>query len=54
MANVKDILQKAQNELDLSKDSELTAWKQSLALTGIGYALLAIAMIIEDMETEDE
>ena len=54
MADVKDILQKAQHELDMGKHIELVSWKQAYALLGIGYALLANAMIVEDVETGDE
>ena len=54
MADVKDILQKAQHELDMGKHTERASWKQSYALLGIGYALLAIAMIIEDVELGDD
>lgn len=54
MPDIKDTLEKAQRELGLSRETELVAWKQSYALTGIGYVLLAMVMIIEDLETGGE
>lgn len=54
MADIKDTIQRAQHELDMGKQTELVSWKNAYALLGIGYALLAIAQIVEDVETRDE
>ena len=54
MANIKDILEKASRALETAENSDLPGCRQSYSLLGIGLSLMAIAMIVEDIETGDE
>ena len=54
MAKIKDILEKAERALENAENSDLPGCRQSYSLLGIGLSMLAIAMIVEDLETEDE
>ena len=56
MAEIKarDVIEAARHELEMGRQTELVSWKQSYALSGIGFALLALVMIIEDLEFGDE
>ena len=54
MANIKDILEKASRALENAENSDLPGCRQSYSLLGIGFSLMAIAMIVEDVETQDD
>ena len=54
MAKIKDILEKAERALENAQNSDLPGCRQSYSLLGIGFSLMAIAMIVEDIETGDE
>ena len=54
MAKIKDILEKAERALENAQNSDLPGCRQSYSLLGIGFSLMAIAMIVEDVETQDD
>lgn len=53
MPDAKDLIEKAYHELEMGWQTELVSWKQSYAFSGMGYALLALVQIIEDVELGD-
>ena len=54
MADVREVLDKAYEELESARQSDLPSCQQIHAQTGIGYAILGLAMIVEDVETRDD